>query len=159
MQRRIVLKSLNDGRMRRSRNTCQRSDKKKTHRPGTHAISGTNPSFNRPLSRKTRLFRDKPPLQSTLHPEKHPFFGTTRGNFVLAAPKQEGWGRDLLGRGRDEISSLRSDFSYLSGSNQQRQVRPDRPLLVRAQIGSKASFRPPGPKPKVPHLAVRHLPC
>ena len=98
MQRRIVLKSLNDGKMRRCRNTCQRSDKKKTLRPEKHPIPGTTPSFIRPLSRKTRLFRDNPPLQTTHRPEKHPFFGTTRGNYVLAGLKKVGWGRDLAER-------------------------------------------------------------
>ena len=47
--------------------------------PGKHAISGTTPGFNRPLSRKTPQIRDEPPPQTTLHPGKHAISGTTPG--------------------------------------------------------------------------------
>ncbi|MBR5076388.1 MAG: hypothetical protein IKX28_05175 [Bacteroidales bacterium] len=46
--------------------------------------------------------------------------------------------------GRDEISSLRSDFSCLSESNQQRQVDPKGPFRERAD-GGKRAFQPVRP--------------
>ena len=67
-------------------------------RPEKHAISGTTPSFNRPLSRKTPIIRDEPPPQTTLHPGNHPVSGTT--------PGQQAAGEEGLARSPPHTAAL-----------------------------------------------------